>query len=258
MTHDAWHMTHDTWHMTYDIWYYMRPWKTLLLCEPSPCNSSAETSLQPLIWCSESLSSQVSSFPEECFVHRHRYHLSEVLFFPLPFSALRIVVIVLSSGPSGQTCIPKPYKSFSQGTCGPPSIMLFGETHWIRIEYRKWPTNPLEPLSGSKGVCPPPIQFSALSNISPPNIHMVVWLQFHQLWFQANIALRPHHWISPLCEEIRPRQCFVVEIIVGGDWVKSPCELSSIAPLRSRAAQAPPAAARGRPPGREAPINNND
>ena len=48
--------------------------KTLLLCEPWPRNSSAETALLPLIWCSDSLSSHVSASPEECFLHRHRYH----------------------------------------------------------------------------------------------------------------------------------------------------------------------------------------
>ena len=41
--------------------------KTLLLCEPVPCNPVAETALQPLIQHSESLSPQASSSPEECF-----------------------------------------------------------------------------------------------------------------------------------------------------------------------------------------------
>ena len=35
----------------------------------------AETALQPLMWCSESISSQRgSSSPEECFFHRHRHY----------------------------------------------------------------------------------------------------------------------------------------------------------------------------------------
>ena len=38
--------------------------KTLLLSEPFPCHPAAETALQPLIWCSESLSSNASSSPE--------------------------------------------------------------------------------------------------------------------------------------------------------------------------------------------------
>ena len=46
---------------------------TLLLCEPRSCNPAAETALQPLVWCSESFSSQGYSSPEECFFHRHRY-----------------------------------------------------------------------------------------------------------------------------------------------------------------------------------------
>ena len=41
--------------------------KTLLLFEPRPCNAAAETAPHPLIWCSESLSSQGSSHPVECF-----------------------------------------------------------------------------------------------------------------------------------------------------------------------------------------------
>ena len=36
-------------------------------CVPLPCNPAAEAALHPLIWCSESLSSQGSSFSEECF-----------------------------------------------------------------------------------------------------------------------------------------------------------------------------------------------
>ena len=47
--------------------------KTLLSCEPLPCNSAAEAALQTLIWLSESLSSYMSSSPEECYFHRHRY-----------------------------------------------------------------------------------------------------------------------------------------------------------------------------------------
>ena len=41
--------------------------KTLLLDEPWPCNPEAETALQPLIWCSESLFSHVPSSLEELF-----------------------------------------------------------------------------------------------------------------------------------------------------------------------------------------------
>ena len=44
---------------------------TLLLPEPWPSNPTAETALQPIIWCSESLSSRGSSSPEECFLYRH-------------------------------------------------------------------------------------------------------------------------------------------------------------------------------------------
>ena len=38
--------------------------------DPFPYNSAAETALQPLMFCSESLSSPGHHFPEECFVHR--------------------------------------------------------------------------------------------------------------------------------------------------------------------------------------------
>ena len=41
--------------------------KTLPLCEPLSCNPAAETALQVLIWCPESLSSQGLSSLEECF-----------------------------------------------------------------------------------------------------------------------------------------------------------------------------------------------
>ena len=53
--------------------------KTLLLPEPWPSNPAAETASQPLIWCSESLSSKSSSSPEECLFHRHRYSEHEQL-----------------------------------------------------------------------------------------------------------------------------------------------------------------------------------
>ena len=43
---------------------------TLLLRKPLPCSPAAETAPQPLIWCSESQSSNVYSFPEECFCSR--------------------------------------------------------------------------------------------------------------------------------------------------------------------------------------------
>ena len=56
--------------------------KALLLGEPSPCNPSAETALQPLIWCSESLSSYMDSSPEECFFHRRRYVSDETFATP--------------------------------------------------------------------------------------------------------------------------------------------------------------------------------
>ena len=39
--------------------------KKLLLHRPLPCNPAAETTLQPLIWCSESSSVQGCSSPEE-------------------------------------------------------------------------------------------------------------------------------------------------------------------------------------------------
>ena len=38
----------------------------LLLGKPSPCNPAAETAIQPLIGCSESLLSHAPSSPEEC------------------------------------------------------------------------------------------------------------------------------------------------------------------------------------------------
>ena len=38
-----------------------------LFCQPLPCDPAAEIALQPLIWCSESLSAQESSSLEECF-----------------------------------------------------------------------------------------------------------------------------------------------------------------------------------------------
>ena len=40
--------------------------KTLLLCEPLPCNTSAETAIQPLNCCFNE-TSHMSSSPEECF-----------------------------------------------------------------------------------------------------------------------------------------------------------------------------------------------
>ena len=48
--------------------------KTFLLGEHLPCNTAAETPLQPLIWHSESLSSHVVCSPEVFLflVHRHR------------------------------------------------------------------------------------------------------------------------------------------------------------------------------------------
>ena len=49
---------------------YRCPWKkTLLLCQPLPYNPEADTAIQPLIWCSDSLSSSVSTSPEEWFFH---------------------------------------------------------------------------------------------------------------------------------------------------------------------------------------------
>ena len=47
--------------------------KKYLLLEPLPCNLSADTAFQPLIWHSEGLSCQGFSFLEACFVRRHRY-----------------------------------------------------------------------------------------------------------------------------------------------------------------------------------------
>ena len=44
--------------------------QALLLGEPLPCNPEAETARQPLIWRSESLSSQGNHFPDECFFQR--------------------------------------------------------------------------------------------------------------------------------------------------------------------------------------------
>ena len=43
------------------------PEKNTPLCEPSPCNPSAETAIQPLIWCSESLYAELYFSLEECF-----------------------------------------------------------------------------------------------------------------------------------------------------------------------------------------------
>ena len=40
---------------------------TSLLRGPLPCNPAAETALQPMIWCSESLFSHLSASPEYCF-----------------------------------------------------------------------------------------------------------------------------------------------------------------------------------------------
>ena len=48
-------------------WVPMSVKRTLLSGKPSPCNPAAETALQPLMWCSESLSSHGSSHPEEFF-----------------------------------------------------------------------------------------------------------------------------------------------------------------------------------------------
>ena len=47
--------------------------QTLLLREPWPCGPAAETALQPLIRCFESLCSHVFASTEECIFHRHRY-----------------------------------------------------------------------------------------------------------------------------------------------------------------------------------------
>ena len=41
------------------------------LCKPLPCNPSAETALQPMIWCLKSLSGQESSSLEERFLSQH-------------------------------------------------------------------------------------------------------------------------------------------------------------------------------------------
>ena len=48
--------------------------KTLLSCKPLPCSPAAETAIRPLIWSFESRLPHPSSYPEECFLHRHRYH----------------------------------------------------------------------------------------------------------------------------------------------------------------------------------------
>ena len=53
--------------------------KTLLLRKPSLCSPTAETALEPLIWCSESLYSQGSSSPEGCFCFKRRYDYYEYL-----------------------------------------------------------------------------------------------------------------------------------------------------------------------------------
>ena len=44
--------------------------------------SRRRSALQPLIWHAESLSSQVSSSPEECPFHRHRHHRCNMGGFP--------------------------------------------------------------------------------------------------------------------------------------------------------------------------------
>ena len=47
---------------------------TFLLRAPSPCNPAAEAALEPHIWCSESPSSHVPSFPGGMFFPRGHRH----------------------------------------------------------------------------------------------------------------------------------------------------------------------------------------
>ena len=49
--------------------------KTLLARKPWPCNPAAETALQPLICFLWNQIAHVSSSPEECFFHGHRYDM---------------------------------------------------------------------------------------------------------------------------------------------------------------------------------------
>ena len=51
-------------------------WNKLLLREPLPCNPAAETAILTLLWCSDSLSSQMWFSPEDSFFHRSRYESS--------------------------------------------------------------------------------------------------------------------------------------------------------------------------------------
>ena len=46
----------------------------VLLRRPFPCSPAAETAIQPLIWGSESLCSNVCTSPQECFFHRQGLH----------------------------------------------------------------------------------------------------------------------------------------------------------------------------------------
>ena len=52
-----------------------------MLCEPWPCNPEAATALQPLIRCSEGLSSRGSSHPEVFFPHRNRHRFAGSVCF---------------------------------------------------------------------------------------------------------------------------------------------------------------------------------
>ena len=54
-------------HMQHSTTYRRLSKQTLLFREPSPCSPAAETALQPLMWCSESLFSQGYSSPEGVF-----------------------------------------------------------------------------------------------------------------------------------------------------------------------------------------------
>ena len=70
----------------------------LLLREPWPCNQGAETAIQPQIWCSHSWFSNLSSYPEECLFHRHRYGVCPLLASLVP------VLDVPGSGPTRFGC----------------------------------------------------------------------------------------------------------------------------------------------------------
>ena len=66
----------------------------LFVLEPSPCGPAAETALQPLIWCFESVScSKGCSSQEECF------------FSQTPVCWFLVILLVCFAGTLGFTCV---------------------------------------------------------------------------------------------------------------------------------------------------------